>query len=156
MDIYEDSVGRIYVGDQIPRLSQLSPAGPADRPRRPCYNTPHGVWGAPDGAIFIAEMNPSQVVKLTPQAREYNPHGCVCRHGGPRVLADVIAGLERALALHCARVSSSAPTILHELLRVVSAVRFSVTLRPRCMTIRRSATANTSGSVCVIRMTGTP
>ena len=67
MDIYEDRAGRIYVSDQIPRLSQLSPAGQLIGRCRPCYNTPHGVWGAPDGAIFIAEMNPSQVVKLSPE-----------------------------------------------------------------------------------------
>lgn len=67
MDIYEDGAGRIYVSDQIPRLSQLSPAGRLIGRCRPCYNTPHGVWGAPDGAIFIAEMNPSQVVKLVPE-----------------------------------------------------------------------------------------
>lgn len=67
MDIYEDGQGRIYVTDQIPRLSQLSPAGELIGRCRPCYNTPHGVWGAPDGALFIAEMNPSQVIKLTPE-----------------------------------------------------------------------------------------
>jgi hypothetical protein len=66
MDIYEDRAGRIYVSDQIPRLSQLSPTGQLIGRCRPCYNTPHGIWGAPDGAIFVAEMNPSQVVKLTP------------------------------------------------------------------------------------------
>ena len=66
MDIYEDRAGRIYVSDQIPRLSQLSPTGQLIGRCRPCYNTPHGIWGAPDGATFVAEMNPSQVVKLTP------------------------------------------------------------------------------------------
>jgi hypothetical protein len=68
MDIWEDSAGRIYVTDQIPRLSQLSPAGELIGRCRPCYNTPHRVLGAPDGAIFIAEMNPSQVVKMTPES----------------------------------------------------------------------------------------
>jgi NHL repeat len=68
MDIYEDEAGRSYVSDQIPRLSQLSPAGQLIGRRGPCYNTPHDVWGAPDGAIFIAEINPSQVVKLTPES----------------------------------------------------------------------------------------
>jgi DNA-binding beta-propeller fold protein YncE len=67
MDIYEDAEGGIYVTDQIPRLSQLAPDGTLVGRCRPSFNTPHGVWGAPDGAIFIAEMNPSQVVKLTPE-----------------------------------------------------------------------------------------
>jgi DNA-binding beta-propeller fold protein YncE len=66
MDIWEDGDGRIYVTDQIPRLNQLSPTGKLIGRCRPCYNTPHGVWGASDGALFIAEMNPPQVVKLTP------------------------------------------------------------------------------------------
>ena len=68
MDIFEDAAGLIYVTDQIPRLSLLSPDGRLLGRCRPCRNTPHGVWGAPDGAIFIAEMNPSEVVKLTPEA----------------------------------------------------------------------------------------
>ena len=38
----------------------------------------------------------------------------------------------------------------------VSAIRLSVTFRPRCMTTIRSQTAKTSGSVWVMRMTGTP
>jgi peptidylglycine monooxygenase len=67
MDIFEDAAGRIYVSDQIPRLSQFAPDGRLLGRCRPCYNTPHGIWGAPDGAIFVAEMTPSQVVKLTPE-----------------------------------------------------------------------------------------
>ncbi|MEM7021917.1 MAG: 6-bladed beta-propeller [Pseudomonadota bacterium] len=67
MDIYEDASGSIYVTDQIPRLSRLSSSGELIGRCRPCWNMPHGVWGAPDGALFIAEMNPSQVVKLTPE-----------------------------------------------------------------------------------------
>jgi len=68
MDLYEDAAGLIYVTDQIPRLSLLSPDGRLLGRCRPCRNTPHGVWGAPDGAIFIAEMSPSEVVRLAPEA----------------------------------------------------------------------------------------
>jgi hypothetical protein len=68
MDIYEDAAGLIYVTDQIPRLSVLSPDGRLLGRCRPCRNTPHGVSGAPDGSIFIAEMNPSEVVRLIPEA----------------------------------------------------------------------------------------
>ena len=58
---------------------------------------------------------------------------------------------------YCTRVSSSAPTMYCTSSWVfVSVVRFSVTLRPLCITMRRSETAKTSGSVWVIRMTGTP
>jgi peptidylglycine monooxygenase len=67
MDIYEDADGLIYVTDQIPRLSQLAPDGRLIGRCRPSFNTPHGIWGNADGAIFLAEMNPSQIVKLTPE-----------------------------------------------------------------------------------------
>jgi len=68
MDIFEDAKGLVYVTDQIPRLSVFDAEGRLVGRCRPCFNTPHGVWGAPDGAIFIAEMNPSQVIKLAPAA----------------------------------------------------------------------------------------
>ena len=68
MALYEDTAGLIYVTDQIPRLSLLAPDGRLLGRCRPCRNTPHGVWGAPDGALFVAEMNPSEVVKLTPES----------------------------------------------------------------------------------------
>lgn len=66
MDIFEDARGLVHVTDQIPRLSVFDADGRLVGRCRPCFNVPHGVSGAPDGAIFIAEMNPSQVVKLTP------------------------------------------------------------------------------------------
>jgi DNA-binding beta-propeller fold protein YncE len=66
MDIYEDADGLIYVTDQIPRLSQLAPDGRLIGRCRPSFNTPHGVWGNAQGAIFLAEMSPSQIVRLAP------------------------------------------------------------------------------------------
>lgn len=64
MDIYEDDRGMVYVTDQIPRLSMVSPEGRLAGRCRPVLNTAHGVWGNAEGDIFLAEMNPTRVTKL--------------------------------------------------------------------------------------------
>jgi peptidylglycine monooxygenase len=68
MDISEDSAGFIYVSDQIPRLSQLDSDGRLVGRCRPVWNTPHGVACGPDGVIYLTEMNPSSLVRLSPVA----------------------------------------------------------------------------------------
>jgi DNA-binding beta-propeller fold protein YncE len=68
MDISEDSAGFIYVSDQIPRLSQLDSDGRLVGRCRPVWNTPHGVACGPDGVIYLTEMNPASLVKLSPVA----------------------------------------------------------------------------------------
>ena len=64
MDIYEDDRGMVYVTDQTPQLSMVSPEGRLAGRCRPVLNTPHGVWGNAEGDIFLAEMNPTRVTKL--------------------------------------------------------------------------------------------
>ena len=64
MDIYEDSSGMIYVTDQIPRLSMMSPEGELLDRCRPVLNMPHGISGNDQGDLFLAEMNPTRVTKL--------------------------------------------------------------------------------------------
>lgn len=66
MDIAEDADGFIYVSDQIPRLTQLDPDGRMVGRCRPVWNTPHGVACGQDGAIFVTEMSPSSLTRLTP------------------------------------------------------------------------------------------
>ena len=66
MDIFQDATGRIYVTDQIPRLSMLSPDGTLLGRCRPVLNGAHGMWGDRDGNLYMAEMNPSRVTRLTP------------------------------------------------------------------------------------------
>jgi DNA-binding beta-propeller fold protein YncE len=66
MDIWEDGDGNILVTDQIPRLSLFDPHGSLIGRCRPVLNGAHGVWGAPDGSIFLAEMIPSRVTRLVP------------------------------------------------------------------------------------------
>jgi len=66
MDIFQDAQGRIYVTDQIPRLSMLAPDGTLLARCRPVLNGAHGMWGDQAGNLYMAEMNPSRVTRLTP------------------------------------------------------------------------------------------
>ena len=65
MDITEDDSGYLYVSDQIPRVSQLSPAGTLVGRARPVWNVPHGMAHSPDGRLFFVEMNPNSLVCLS-------------------------------------------------------------------------------------------
>lgn len=64
MDIYGDAEGRIFVTDQIPRLSMLSPEGELIGRCRAVWNIAHGVWGNAAGDIFLAEVQPTRITKL--------------------------------------------------------------------------------------------
>jgi streptogramin lyase len=66
MDIFQDATGHIYVTDQIPRLSMLAPDGTLLGRCRPVLNGAHGMWGDRAGNLYMAEMNPSRVTRLTP------------------------------------------------------------------------------------------
>jgi DNA-binding beta-propeller fold protein YncE len=66
MDIFEDAAGRLFVTDQIPRLSMLAPDGTLLARCRPVLNGAHGMWGDRAGNLYLAEMNPSRVSRLTP------------------------------------------------------------------------------------------
>lgn len=64
MDVYADFEGRIYVSDQIPRLSLLDSDGNLMGCCRPVLNGGHGVRGDSAGNIYLAEMNPNRITKL--------------------------------------------------------------------------------------------
>lgn len=66
MDIFQDAAGRLFVTDKVPRLSMLAPDGRLLGRCRPVLNGAHGMWGDRAGNLFMAEMNPSRVTKLTP------------------------------------------------------------------------------------------
>jgi len=55
----------LFVTDQVPRLSMLAIDGRLVGRARPALNGAHGVWGDRSGNIFLAEMVPSRVTKLT-------------------------------------------------------------------------------------------
>ncbi|HEY4042678.1 MAG TPA: peptidase [Rhodopila sp.] len=66
MDIFQDAAGHLFVTDQVPRLSMLAPDGILLARCRPMLNGAHGMWGDRTGNLYMAEMNPSRVTKLTP------------------------------------------------------------------------------------------
>ena len=66
MDIFQDAAGRLFVTDQIPRLSMLGPDGTLLGRCRPVLNGAHGMWGDSAGVLYLAEMNPSRVTRLVP------------------------------------------------------------------------------------------
>jgi sugar lactone lactonase YvrE len=65
MDLYEDDRGMVYVTDQVPRLSMLAAEGRLAGRARPALNGAHGIWGDHRGNLFLAEMIPSRITKLT-------------------------------------------------------------------------------------------
>lgn len=58
MDITEDDMGRIYVSNQVPSVSQFDAAGTLVGRARPAWNVPHGITCVLGGGIFVAEINP--------------------------------------------------------------------------------------------------
>lgn len=66
LDIWGDAEGALYVSDLLPSLTKLSADGTMIGRCRPVLNGAHGIWGAPDGSIFLAEGNPSRLTRLLP------------------------------------------------------------------------------------------
>ncbi|MCC2653978.1 MAG: hypothetical protein K0Q60_4144, partial [Microvirga sp.] len=58
--------GGILVTDQTPRLSLFSPDGELIGRCRTFGTVGHGLGLAPDGAIFVAEMGPDMLTRLSP------------------------------------------------------------------------------------------
>lgn len=68
MDIWVDRAGLIYITDQVPSLHLISPAGERLGRARPSLNGAHGIFGAPDGTLYLAEMRPHTLTRLRPLA----------------------------------------------------------------------------------------
>lgn len=64
-DIYVDRAGLIYVSDETPRLSVITGEGELVGRCRPSLNTPHGIYGDSRGNLFVAEITPSRIARLT-------------------------------------------------------------------------------------------
>ena len=65
MDVYEDADGFVYVTDQIPRLSMFAPDGALVGRCRPVFNGAHGIAGDAEGNLYMTEMSPPGITKLT-------------------------------------------------------------------------------------------
>jgi peptidylglycine monooxygenase len=64
MDLFVDGDGLVYVTDQIPSLTLFDPEGTRIGRCRPALNVPHGLSGDRAGNLFVAEMQPSSIVRL--------------------------------------------------------------------------------------------
>jgi DNA-binding beta-propeller fold protein YncE len=66
MDLYIDKAGVVYVSDQVPRLSMLSPEGKLIGRCRPSTFNSHGLFGDSRGNFFLAETPPEdRLTRLT-------------------------------------------------------------------------------------------
>lgn len=66
MDVWSDAGGSVFVTDQVPRLSRYDRDGTLVGSCRPVLNGAHGIWGTADGTLYLAEVNPSRITRLTP------------------------------------------------------------------------------------------
>ena len=69
MDIHIDSTDsgeRIYVTDQIPRVTALGPDGEIFGSCKPVAVMPHGVSGAADGTLYFVETHTAFITRLAP------------------------------------------------------------------------------------------
>lgn len=66
MAIWGDAEDRLYVTDEVPSLTCLAPDGTRLGRARPMLNGAHGIYGTPEGVIYLAEANPSRITRLVP------------------------------------------------------------------------------------------
>ncbi len=67
MDIYVDAAGRIYVTDQVPRVSRLDGTGALVGRCKPVPIGAHGICGDSRGNLFLAEVAPiNRITRLAP------------------------------------------------------------------------------------------
>jgi peptidylglycine monooxygenase len=67
-DIWGDLMGNLYVSDGVPTLTCLTANGRRIGRCRPVLNGAHGLTGAPDGTLYLAEGTPSRISRLKPVA----------------------------------------------------------------------------------------
>lgn len=66
MDIWGDDEDNLFVTDQVPTLTKLAPDGRCIGRCRPVLNGAHGLWGDRLGNLYLAEVNPSRITRLSP------------------------------------------------------------------------------------------
>ena len=64
MQIWIDERGLVFVTDQIPRISLLTPDGELIGRCRGAINRAHGLSGDADGNLYLSELPPQEVTKL--------------------------------------------------------------------------------------------
>ena len=81
MDLCERDDGVILVTDQVPSVNAFAPDGERVGRGRPSLNGAHGIALGRGGEIYLAEIDPSFVTKLTP----------LLSAAPPRLLAERVA-----------------------------------------------------------------
>ncbi|EDP64546.1 peptidylglycine alpha-amidating monooxygenase, putative [alpha proteobacterium BAL199] len=66
MDVVVDDRGLVLISDQVPRIHVLRLDGSVAGRGRAAINGAHGMSVGPDGAIYLAELAPETVTRLTP------------------------------------------------------------------------------------------
>ncbi|MGE0426075.1 MAG: 6-bladed beta-propeller [Reyranellaceae bacterium] len=64
MQIWVDDRDHVFVTDQIPRISLLSPEGRLIGRCRGAINGAHGICGDAEGNLYLAELPPQEITKL--------------------------------------------------------------------------------------------
>lgn len=67
MDVWSDRDGHIYVTDLAPRMTRFNKDGQITGCCRPVLNTAHGICGDARGNIYLAEVSPSRLTRLSPR-----------------------------------------------------------------------------------------
>jgi len=66
MDIFERADGALIVPDMVPSVSAFAPDGTLLGRGRPSLNGAHGIAGDASGTIYLAEIDPNSITRLTP------------------------------------------------------------------------------------------
>jgi peptidylglycine monooxygenase len=66
MGLYADAQGTLFATDRVPAMTMSAADGSVLGRCRPVLNGAHGLDGAPDGTLYLAEMEPSRVTRLVP------------------------------------------------------------------------------------------
>ena len=66
MDIFERADGALLVSDIVPSVSAFAPDGARIGRGRPSLNGAHGIAGDRRGTVYLAEIEPNSITRLTP------------------------------------------------------------------------------------------
>jgi len=66
MDIFERADGALIVPDMVPSVSAFAPDGTLLGRGRPSLNGAHGITGDAAGTLYLAEIEPNSITRLTP------------------------------------------------------------------------------------------
>lgn len=67
-DVWVAPDDTILVSDSIPTLTRVTAGGEILGRARATLNGPHGLCGAPDGSLYLAETNPHRMTRIRPLA----------------------------------------------------------------------------------------